>query len=91
MNLETIRNEIDEVDIKLADLLIKRMNCSKEIAIIKKEDNLPIFIPEREKEILEKLKNLDENYGDYLCDIYKTVFEVSRDLQFSVLSSEDSE
>ena len=69
MNLETIRNEIDEVDIKLADLLIKRMNCSKEIAIIKKEDNLPIFIPEREKEILEKLKNLDENYGDYLSNI----------------------
>ena len=43
MDLKDIRAEIDEIDSQLVELLLRRMNCSEEVAIYKAENNMPIF------------------------------------------------
>jgi chorismate mutase/prephenate dehydratase len=56
-NLEKYRNLIDKVDKKIIDCIIERYSYVKEIGEIKKSNNLPIYVPEREKALLEKLEN----------------------------------
>jgi chorismate mutase len=57
-NLEKYRNLIDKVDKKIIDCIIERYSYVKEIGEIKKSNNLPIYVPEREKALLEKLDQL---------------------------------
>lgn len=90
MNLEQVRNKIDEIDEQLISLLIKRMNCSLEVADIKKAQNLPVFHPEREKKIFEKVKSKSGKYGDYFTEIYRLLMECSRAVQYESEVGENS-
>ena len=87
MSLDEIRVKIDDIDAQLIPLLKKRMECSLEVAKIKKAENLPIYHPGREQEILDRVKNTaGEQYGEYVSDIYRSIMEISRKLQNDTLS-----
>jgi chorismate mutase-like protein len=51
-NIEDWRRRIDEIDQKLVELLNERSQCAMEIGHIKQQANLPLYQPEREKEVL---------------------------------------
>lgn len=51
-NLNGLREEIDNIDSQLIDLLARRMNVSKSIGTVKQAGNLPIIQPERCAEVL---------------------------------------
>lgn len=53
MDLKDIRTQIDAVDAELVQLFVKRMNLSAQVADYKKANNMPIFVPAREREILQ--------------------------------------
>ena len=55
MNLHDWRRRIDEIDRKLVELLNERSRCALEIGKLKRAANLPLYQPEREKEVLEML------------------------------------
>jgi len=55
MDLQELRKKIDEVDDDLVRLFQQRMDVSAEIARYKKENNLPVHDPAREREKLYKL------------------------------------
>ena len=77
MELEKLRNEIDEIDDKILELLIERRSKAHRIADCKNEKGVPVFDPEREEAILEriagKLSNSDKNS-------IKLFFEIVMDL-----------
>ncbi|HRR97052.1 MAG TPA: chorismate mutase, partial [Candidatus Ratteibacteria bacterium] len=52
--IERKREEIDQIDKKLLELLDLRAEKVKEITDIKNKNNKPIFDPSREKRIIEK-------------------------------------
>jgi chorismate mutase len=52
MNLQDWRRRIDEIDRKLVELLNERSRCALEIGKLKQVANLPLYQPEREKEVL---------------------------------------
>ena len=52
--LEKARLTIDEVDRSMAELFVKRMKAVGSVAAYKRARGLPIFVPEREKAVLEK-------------------------------------
>ena len=54
MELKELRNEIDLIDDELVQLFNKRMQLSAQVADYKKEHNMPIHVPAREREILRK-------------------------------------
>jgi len=47
------RRKIDEVDRKLVELLNERSRCAIEIGHLKRAEHLPLYQPEREREVLE--------------------------------------
>ena len=52
--IRQLRNQIDEVDNELMDLLAKRMRICREIGVYKKEHNMTVLQASRYNEILEK-------------------------------------
>ena len=55
--LEKLREEIDEIDNEILDLLNSRGEIVKKVGAVKKNLNLEVFQPQREKEIIDRLKN----------------------------------
>ncbi|ELN6926209.1 chorismate mutase, partial [Campylobacter jejuni] len=82
-NLEEFRNKIDAVDDKILELLNERMTYVKSIGELKQSSGGAIYRPERERAIINRLKNanlglLDQNAIEA---IYQEIFAVSRNLE----------
>jgi len=81
--LETLRNQIDEIDKNLVELFEKRMELSLQIAAYKMRNNLPILNEKRETEVIEKnlskLKNKD--FEVELIEFFKTIMHLSKQVQ----------
>ncbi|MDO4378254.1 MAG: 3-dehydroquinate synthase [Erysipelotrichia bacterium] len=98
-DLDKFRTEINEIDKQMTDLFERRMKCVREIAKYKKENNLPIYDENREKEVIEKNcellkdKKLTEYYQKYLIQFMNISKEYQQQLNekddiISVNSSE---
>ena len=59
MSLSDWRRRIDEIDRKLVELLNQRSRCALEIGKIKQAENLPLYQPEREREVLKNAENVN--------------------------------
>ena len=87
-DLQTLRKEIDRVDERLVPLILERMEISRRIADVKRENGLPIHNAEREKDILERIRQkVGNEWGKYTCEIYRKIFEMSREYQKERLNS----
>ena len=62
-DLKQCRIEIDAIDQQLMELFEKRMALSKSVVEYKIENNLEIFQPEREREVIEKNLNRLNNFS----------------------------
>lgn len=82
MDLEKIREQIDEIDAQILELFCRRMDVVKGVAEYKIENNMQVLRPEREKAILERVKaDAGEEYGDYAADLFENIMRVSRQMQ----------
>lgn len=70
--LNELRQQIDEIDNTILDLLNRRARLVIEIGHIKKSQNAPLYVPSREKAIYERLKAL--NPGPFPNDALRNVF-----------------
>jgi len=82
-NLKILRKKIDSADKKLIRLLEERLSIAQKIAQAKHSLNLPLTNSLREKEIINRLKQLTSNLllRDYIPIIFKTLFKISKDLR----------
>lgn len=78
-----MRGEIDRIDLQLLDLLNRRATCAVGIGDIKKKNSLPIFVPGREKEILEQMTA--HNHGplpeEDIEDLFRVVFQKMKKME----------
>ncbi|HET7442294.1 MAG TPA: chorismate mutase [Terriglobales bacterium] len=83
MDIAEWRKKIDEIDRKLVELLNQRAQAAQEIGRLKKNTNLPIYEPERERIVFENVKEV--NRGPLpaldLAQIYERIMDVMRKLQ----------
>ncbi|NLW60929.1 MAG: bifunctional chorismate mutase/prephenate dehydratase, partial [Synergistaceae bacterium] len=85
MSLEIHRKRIDEIDEKLTQLFLERMQVSADIAAYKKEKGLPIRDPEREREKLASvMEKASPEMEPYMRTLYLTLFELGRAHQHSL-------
>jgi chorismate mutase-like protein len=56
MSIEDWRRRIDEIDAKLVELFNERSKCAIEIGKIKHVENLRVYDPQREREILKRIQ-----------------------------------
>ena len=86
MDLKDLRNEIDQIDDQLLALFVRRMGISAQVAAYKKENQLPIFVPQRETEKLADVaKKAGADMSDYACSLYSSIFELSRAYQTKLM------
>ena len=82
MDIKELRGEIDKIDDELVKLFGQRMEVAARIADYKKENNLPILVPSRER---EKLADVAQKAGpemaNYTRVLYSMLFELSRSYQ----------
>ena len=82
MDLKELRNQIDDIDEQLVDLFTKRMHIASQVAAYKKENNLPIYVPAREREILQEVaRKAGPEMSNYTRVLYSMLFELSRSYQ----------
>lgn len=82
MDLKEIRNEIDYIDKQLLELFCKRMDCVLKVARYKADNGMPILRPEREQEILDRVKKeAPEGYKEDAAELFVSLMEISRKRQ----------
>lgn len=87
MELTELRAAIDEVDDELLALLRRRAEISRRVGAFKKGEGGPVFRPEREHAVLDRLLRLNhESSGeplpdDHIARIWREIFSSSRALQ----------
>lgn len=59
-DLETFRKQIDTLDAQIVDLLNQRARVVVEIGKVKQQSNAPIYAPDREKFVLDKVRGLNK-------------------------------
>lgn len=78
------RQRIDEIDEQILDLLAERADIVKDVIRTKVENQLPVFIPEREQQKSDAFKKLAEEKGikpEWAEDFLRLIMSSSRDSQ----------
>ena len=75
--IRELREEVDEIDEKLIDLIAQRQDTVMKIAANKTEKNIPIYDPEREKQIFDKV---EKRFGKQRANGFKLVYGIMMDI-----------
>lgn len=82
--MDELRTQIDELDQEILMLLSKRMTTSAEIAKLKATENLPVEDLNREKQIMDRLKQLSNKYNlssEFIEKVYNEILLESKKIQ----------
>ena len=83
MDIADWRKKIDEIDRKLIELLNQRAAAAQEIGRLKRNTNLPIYEPDRERNVSVQVQR--ENQGPLsdrdLAQIYERIMDIMRKIQ----------
>ncbi len=66
MTLEDWRVRIDEIDEAIVRLLNERATCALAIGHLKREQGMPLYQPERERYVIERVRTLTAEMGGSL-------------------------
>lgn len=82
-DIEAWRRRIDEIDQQLSRLLNSRSACAVEIGRIKRVLGLPVYSPEREARVLERVvrENPGPLDGQALRRVFERIIDESRRLE----------
>jgi chorismate mutase-like protein len=88
MSLVQLRKEIDRVDKRLVELIVKRLALIPKVAEYKIKHNIPRHVPEREKAILKQKRKLAKGKGidpDLIEDVIKRIIEESHKVERKIM------
>jgi chorismate mutase/prephenate dehydratase len=90
MDLQDLRRRIDGIDAQLVALLNERQSVSIRIGLHKRELRRSVYDPERERELLAKLKKMNTGplTEEALLAIYGAILDASHKVQESVQKEE---
>jgi chorismate mutase len=83
MDIADWRQKIDEMDRRLVELISERARAAQEIGRLKRNTNLPIYEPDRERKVFSNVQAV--NAGPLadrdLVRIYERIMDVMRNIQ----------
>ena len=83
MDIDDWRLKIDEIDLKILELLNERIKCVINIGKMKKPRGVPLYSAEREDEIFKKL--LSANKGplkeNNIRNLFERIIDESRNIE----------
>ena len=82
MDLNELRNEINSIDEEILSLFLRRMDITSQVADYKKAHDLPIYQPQREREILKTVaEKAGDEMGGYARVLFSMLMELSKSNQ----------
>ena len=83
MGIADWRKKIDELDRRLVELLSERARAAQEIGRLKRNTNLPIYEPDRERIVFSNVQELNQGplHDRDLVRIFERIMDVMRNLQ----------
>ena len=96
MSLDKLRGQIDQIDAQIIALINSRYKLVKEVGKWKEGNSSNFFVPEREKQLLERLHKLNTGLlpEKALLAIYREIFSgarfLERDLQIGFLGPDNT-
>lgn len=82
--LQNYRNQIDEIDAQIIELLAKRFEVVKKVWEYKKIHNLPPLQPERWQQVLSSKKELAKQYWinpEFIEKIWNNIHEYALEIE----------
>ncbi len=89
LELEELREKINLVDNEILESLEERMELAKEVAELKKENNMPIKDLKREEEIISQRKLCTSLEGAFTESIMKVIIKESKKIQNKIINEEE--
>ncbi|MBP3540643.1 MAG: chorismate mutase [Clostridia bacterium] len=82
MDMNELREQINQIDEELVKLFSQRMQVARNIAQYKQENNLPVYDPERERQVLvRQASKVEPELKMPVRLLYNTLFDLSRNYQ----------
>lgn len=82
MDLNELRNQIDNIDSKILELFSERMEVCRSVADYKKEHNLPVMQGGREKQVIDRVRaNAPEGLEDGAAMLFQNIMDISKCIQ----------
>ncbi len=90
MDLQEARAVIDELDLEITQLLEKRLEVVKDVALYKQAHGMEIYQKNREDAVYEKVTSYlkNKNHQKRLRNIYQAMMAASKDYQAEVLEQD---
>ncbi len=91
-DIEGWRKRIDEIDLKLVELLNERSQCALEIGKIKKKRKVEIYDPRREETVIDNVRRVSTGplTKEAVQRLFERIVDESRRAQREVRNSEES-
>lgn len=92
-DLTHYRKEIDALDKELVELIARRYEIVKNVAVYKHRNNIPAVIPERVNQVRENAKDYGKRYGlppQYLHDLWTRIIDEACALEQEYFDSEST-
>ena len=86
LSLEALREEIDKIDEVIVRLLDSRARCAYSIGRLKHQLGKPVYEPQREKEVLAHVRQVNDALGgpldgDVVARFYERIMDEMRRIQ----------
>ncbi|MCX7633654.1 MAG: chorismate mutase, partial [Turneriella sp.] len=94
--MKDLREQIDRIDAEIVRLIGQRAEIAREIAAQKSRENLPLYQPDREQQVYEKIARLnpgildDESLRNIYREIMSATLKLEGSLQVGYLGAEGS-
>jgi len=90
MRLEDWRRKIDEIDRRLVELLNERSRCVLEIGKLKKTDGMPLYQPDREREVLDAAERANRGplSEEAIRRLFERILDEARSVERAVMHDE---
>jgi len=85
-DIHEIRDQINGINEQMLELFLKRMELSKQVALTKREQGLPLLDRSREREVLASMTAKAEDMEAYVYQFFTTLFELSKAHQGEIYS-----
>jgi chorismate mutase len=91
-NIEDWRRRIDEIDEQLVKLLNERSQCAMEIGHIKQTANLPLYQPEREKQVLANAAGYNRGPlpDTAIMRLFERILDEARSVERHVMKADET-
>lgn len=81
MDLNALRERIDQVNDRLLDLFLERAELVRQVADYKRARGLPIHDPERERQVIERMQARAPGLESHVAAFFTGMMDIAKQIE----------